>query len=97
MNDFVFPLHLVNYTTAGKEELPLPYLVYLQGGPGFECSRPTEASGWISKACEEYRVILMDQACPIHHSLLSIKIETFLHLIIIMCLHCSEEQAYQHP
>nr|GMD38058.1 Alpha/beta hydrolase-1 [Ipomoea batatas] len=41
--------------TAGKEELPLPYLVYLQGGPGFECSRPTEASGWISKACEEYR------------------------------------------
>ncbi|KAI3444486.1 hypothetical protein Pfo_001151 [Paulownia fortunei] len=32
-------------------------------GPGFECQRPAEASGWISKACEEYRVILMDQAC----------------------------------
>ncbi|RAL46269.1 hypothetical protein DM860_016702 [Cuscuta australis] len=46
---------------AGKEEIHLPYLVYLQGGPGFECPRPTEASGWISKACEEYRVILMDQ------------------------------------
>ncbi|KAL2233847.1 UNVERIFIED_CONTAM: Proline iminopeptidase [Sesamum indicum] len=46
---------------VGKEELHLPFLLYLQGGPGFECQRPTEASGWISKACEEYRVILMDQ------------------------------------
>ncbi|KAA8520687.1 hypothetical protein F0562_015041 [Nyssa sinensis] len=47
--------------SVGKEEQTLPYLLYLQGGPGFECPRPTEASGWISKACEEYRVILMDQ------------------------------------
>nr|XP_016512185.1 PREDICTED: proline iminopeptidase-like [Nicotiana tabacum] len=46
---------------VGKEEQPLPYLLYLQGGPGFECPRPTEAGGWISRACEEYRVILMDQ------------------------------------
>lgn len=51
------------YDAVGKEEQPLPYLLYLQGGPGFECPRPTEASGWIGKACEEYRVILMDQAC----------------------------------
>ncbi|XP_061960475.1 uncharacterized protein LOC133681444 [Populus nigra] len=47
--------------SVGKEEHPLPYLLYLQGGPGFECPRPTEASGWIHKACEEFRVILMDQ------------------------------------
>ncbi|XAR54013.1 Prolyl aminopeptidase [Bertholletia excelsa] len=46
---------------VGKEEQALPYLLYLQGGPGFECPRPTEASGWIGKACEEFRVILMDQ------------------------------------
>ncbi|KAL3622165.1 hypothetical protein CASFOL_033576 [Castilleja foliolosa] len=46
---------------VGKEELDLPFLLYLQGGPGFECPRPTEASGWIKKACEDYRVILMDQ------------------------------------
>lgn len=45
----------------------LPYLLYLQGGPGFECQRPTEASGWIHKASEEYRVILMDQVqCSTH-------------------------------
>lgn len=47
---------------VGKEEQPLPYLLYLQGGPGFECPRPSEASGWINKACEEFRVVLMDQA-----------------------------------
>ncbi|XP_054793332.1 uncharacterized protein LOC129298914 [Prosopis cineraria] len=46
---------------AGKEEQTLPYLLYLQGGPGFECLRPTESSGWIHKACEDFRVILMDQ------------------------------------
>ncbi|VAI82937.1 unnamed protein product [Triticum turgidum subsp. durum] len=46
---------------AGKEEAALPYLVYLQGGPGYESPRPTEASGWVKKACEEYRVLLLDQ------------------------------------
>ncbi|KAJ4956762.1 hypothetical protein NE237_013545 [Protea cynaroides] len=46
---------------AGKEEVLLPYLLYLQGGPGFESPRPTEASGWIKKACEEFHVILLDQ------------------------------------
>ncbi|KAL4024448.1 proline iminopeptidase [Cucumis melo var. makuwa] len=47
--------------SVGKEDQPMPYLLYLQGGPGFECARPSEASGWIQKACEEFRVILMDQ------------------------------------
>ncbi|KAL8172510.1 hypothetical protein V2J09_024314 [Rumex salicifolius] len=47
---------------VGKEDQPLPFLLYLQGGPGFESPRPTEASGWISKACEGYRLILLDQA-----------------------------------
>ncbi|GLT33973.1 hypothetical protein SLA2020_085230 [Shorea laevis] len=46
---------------VGKEDQSLPYLLFLQGGPGFESPRPTEGSGWILKACEEFRVILMDQ------------------------------------
>uniref|UniRef100_A0A7C9FQG3 AB hydrolase-1 domain-containing protein n=1 Tax=Opuntia streptacantha TaxID=393608 RepID=A0A7C9FQG3_OPUST len=46
---------------AGKEDERLPYLLYLQGGPGFESPRPTDASGWIGKACEGYRVVLLDQ------------------------------------
>ncbi|ERN05045.1 uncharacterized protein LOC18433212 [Amborella trichopoda] len=46
---------------VGKEEQELPYLLYLQGGPGFESPRPTEASGWLKRACEEFCVILLDQ------------------------------------
>lgn len=47
--------------SADKEDQPLPYLLYLQGGPGFESPRPTDSSGWVGKACEGYRVVLMDQ------------------------------------
>ena len=39
----------------------LPYLLYLQGGPGFEAPRPVSASGWIKHAIKHYAVILMDQ------------------------------------
>ncbi|TKW20050.1 hypothetical protein SEVIR_4G059900v4 [Setaria viridis] len=46
---------------AGKEDASLPYLLYLQGGPGFESPRPTEAGGWLKKACEDHRVVLLDQ------------------------------------
>ncbi|XP_059634269.1 uncharacterized protein LOC132276715 [Cornus florida] len=46
---------------AGNEEQPLPYFVYLTGGPGFECPRPTEASGWLGRVTKDYRLILMDQ------------------------------------
>ena len=39
----------------------LPYLVYLQGGPGFESPRPTRSGGWISRALKAFRVLLIDQ------------------------------------
>src|ERR1043165_9320792 len=39
-----------------------PYLVFLQGGPGFEAPRPTSPpSGWIKRALADYRVLLLDQ------------------------------------
>ncbi|HZJ63609.1 MAG TPA: alpha/beta fold hydrolase [Kofleriaceae bacterium] len=39
-----------------------PYLVFLQGGPGFEATRPTSPpSGWMRRALAEYRVLLLDQ------------------------------------
>lgn len=38
-----------------------PYLVFLQGGPGFEAARPTAPpSGWMKRALAEYRVLLLD-------------------------------------
>eukprot|EP00249_Psilotum_nudum_P023876 c29014_g2_i1 orf=461-1783(-) len=45
----------------GKEDQQMPFLLYLQGGPGFESPRPLEARGWLKKACEEFHVVLLDQ------------------------------------
>jgi pimeloyl-ACP methyl ester carboxylesterase len=39
-----------------------PYLVFLQGGPGFEAARPiVPPIGWLKRALEDYRVLLLDQ------------------------------------
>ena len=39
-----------------------PYLVFLQGGPGFEATRPTSPpTGWQKRAIQDYRVLLIDQ------------------------------------
>lgn len=39
-----------------------PYLLFLQGGPGFEATRPTSPpSGWLKRALLDYRVLLLDQ------------------------------------
>lgn len=69
---------------VGKEEQSQPYLLYLQGGPGFECPRPTEASGWIGKACQDYRVILMDQACLFFLFVLFSFVQTVVERLIIV-------------
>ena len=39
----------------------LPWLVFLQGGPGGKSPRPLGATGWIGRAVQEYRVLLLDQ------------------------------------
>jgi pimeloyl-ACP methyl ester carboxylesterase len=39
----------------------LPYLLYLQGGPGGRAARPGRRSGWVDFACRRFRVILLDQ------------------------------------
>ncbi|GAB4128126.1 MAG: alpha/beta fold hydrolase [Roseiflexaceae bacterium] len=39
----------------------LPWLLFLQGGPGGKSPRPASRSGWIKRATEEYRVLLLDQ------------------------------------
>lgn len=44
-----------------EEEQKMPYLLFLQGGPGFESPRPTEGTGWIKKASEQFRLVLLDQ------------------------------------
>ena len=44
-----------------NENKSLPYLIYFQGGPGYESPRPMTDSGWIKRASEEYKVLLLDQ------------------------------------
>ncbi len=49
---------------ADPDGLDRPFLVYLQGGPGFEAPRPTRhpsAPGWLDRALQDYRVLMLDQ------------------------------------
>ena len=47
---------------AAPDGLDRPYLVFLQGGPGFEAARPTSPpTGWMKRALLDYRVLLLDQ------------------------------------
>ena len=41
-----------------------PFLLFLQGGPGFEAPRPTGAPtgpSWLPRALRDYRVLMLDQ------------------------------------
>ncbi|QXJ24203.1 alpha/beta fold hydrolase [Actinomadura graeca] len=47
---------------AGKEDADLPWLLFLQGGPGYKANRPGAGSGaWLDRALRDYRVLLLDQ------------------------------------
>ena len=39
----------------------LPWLVFLQGGPGFAAQRPVGRETWLARALDSYRVLLLDQ------------------------------------
>ena len=54
----VFAREIVSVANQHKA---LPYLVFFQGGPGFGAARPVTNSGWIKRALQEYRVLLLDQ------------------------------------
>ncbi|MFE9427242.1 alpha/beta fold hydrolase [Kitasatospora sp. NPDC006697] len=46
---------------AGKEHEELPWLLYLQGGPGGRAGRPLGRDSWLDRALDDYRVLLLDQ------------------------------------
>jgi pimeloyl-ACP methyl ester carboxylesterase len=46
---------------AGKADADLPWLLFLQGGPGLSSPRPVGRDNWLNRALEEYRVLLLDQ------------------------------------
>jgi pimeloyl-ACP methyl ester carboxylesterase len=46
---------------AGQAGADLPWLLFLQGGPGFGAQRPQGRDSWLDRALTEYRVLLLDQ------------------------------------
>ncbi len=49
---------------ADPEGRERPFLVFFQGGPGFEATRPTgppRGPGWLDRALADFRVLLLDQ------------------------------------
>jgi pimeloyl-ACP methyl ester carboxylesterase len=46
-----------------RERDELPWLVFLQGGPGHESPRPLQllSKSWLERALEDYRVLFLDQ------------------------------------
>lgn len=54
----VFAREMVHRDKADAE---LPWLVFLQGGPGFPSPRPNGSTGWLKRALTDYRVLLLDQ------------------------------------
>ncbi|GAA1595936.1 alpha/beta fold hydrolase [Actinomadura kijaniata] len=55
----VFAREVVAAGKAGRDDLP--WLVYLQGGPGYGSPRPVGRDSWLDRALEDYRVLLLDQ------------------------------------
>ncbi|CAO3597698.1 unnamed protein product [Absidia cylindrospora] len=58
----VFVRHLVPIDKV-QQMKSLPFILYLQGGPGFEVASPANAdSGWIKVAFDQgFQVLLLDQ------------------------------------
>ncbi|MBT2384913.1 alpha/beta fold hydrolase [Streptomyces sp. ISL-11] len=54
-------LYAREVVAARRAQDDLPWLVYLQGGPGFAAGRPVGRENWLDRALEDYRVLLLDQ------------------------------------
>ncbi|MFF4545086.1 alpha/beta fold hydrolase [Streptomyces sp. NPDC001435] len=54
-------LYAREVVASDKVRQDLPWLVYLQGGPGYGANRFIGRQAWLDRALEEYRVLLLDQ------------------------------------
>ncbi|MFF4504285.1 alpha/beta fold hydrolase [Streptomyces sp. NPDC001401] len=54
-------LYAREVVASDKVQQNLPWLVYLQGGPGFGANRFVGRQSWLGRALKEYRVLLLDQ------------------------------------
>ena len=61
-------LYAREVVASDKADRILPWLVYLQGGPGFGANRFVGQPAWLGRALKEYRVLLLDQRGTGHSS-----------------------------
>ena len=54
------PVFARSVVDADKPDSTSPWLVFLQGGPGFPGPRPFTRTGWMKRALLDYRVLLLD-------------------------------------
>ena len=47
--------------TGRADDADLPWLLFLQGGPGAAAQRPLGREAWLDRALDDYRVLLLDQ------------------------------------
>jgi pimeloyl-ACP methyl ester carboxylesterase len=69
----IFAREVVGADKAGTD---LPWLLFLQGGPGFGAQRPAGRETWLDRALRQYRVLLLDQrgtgrSCPANRQTLA--------------------------
>jgi len=62
---------------ADQRAADLPWLLFLQGGPGFGSPRPAGRESWLDRALKDYRVLLLDQrgtarSCPANRRTLAL-------------------------
>ena len=55
----VFAREIVS--TEHQDPAELPWLLFLQGGPGGKSPRPGSLSGWLAEAAKTFRILLLDQ------------------------------------
>ncbi|MFE3990404.1 alpha/beta fold hydrolase [Streptomyces goshikiensis] len=54
-------LYAREVVATGRDPEGLPWLLYLEGGPGFGARRFVGRQAWLGRALAEYRVLLLDQ------------------------------------
>ncbi|WP_320780450.1 alpha/beta fold hydrolase [Streptomyces sp. CRN 30] len=54
-------LYAREVVASGRADQDLPWLVYLQGGPGFGANRFIGKPAWLGRALQDFRVLLLDQ------------------------------------
>jgi pimeloyl-ACP methyl ester carboxylesterase len=57
----LYAREITSAAVSESEAAQLPWLLYLQGGPGGRGNRPTSLSGWLKEAVKSFRVLMLDQ------------------------------------